>query len=319
MRVCPVCQTRFKDTTVTCRYCDVRLEQMSPPSADKKAGRRYGSKGKKAPSIPAWQRTLQDLSKKYWYWAYFVFLLIILSYVGFNLLSEKKNFAVINKDIQQPSTEIERPTLEMSSTLQPFSDSSLATTVPSSSYAYDWFNKAFMLCRSGKCTDIQKVIEYLDKAINLKPDYAEAFNNRGIAFYELGQHSRAIDDYNESIRIKPQRAESFNNRGTAYAGLGEHKRSIEDYNQAIQLKPKYPEAYNNRGTAYMSLKQYQQAVDDYTEAIRLKPDHVDLYQNRGMAYLAMKNKTAGCPDLNKACELGKCESLEKAKSQGLCP
>lgn len=293
---------------------------MSSPSTPSK-GSVAKRKGKKAPPIPAWQSTLQELWKKYWYWAYFVFLLVILSYAGFHILSQKKDSdsVAINKDIQQPLTEIERPSLQMSSTIQPSSESSLATNAPSSSYAYDWFNKAFMLCRGGKCTDIEKAIEYLDNAISLKPDYAEAFNNRGIAYFELGQHSRAIDDYNESIRIKPQRAESFNNRGTAYAALGEQKRAIEDYNQAIQLKPKYPEAYNNRGTVYMSLKQYQQAVDDYTEAIRLKPDHVDLYNNRGKAYLAMENKTAGCPDLNKACELGKCESLEKAKGQGLCP
>lgn len=321
MRVCPVCQTRFKDTTVTCRYCGVSLEQMTPPSStDKKAvRRRHASKGKKATSVPVWQTTLRNLWKKYWYWVYIILLLIIVVYAGFTFLSPHKN--VIKESIHktiQPLTRIENPYIQ--GPAQPISTApssvSNATNTPT---AYDWFNNAFKLCPEGKCTDLAKVVEYLDYAIRLKPDYAEAFNNRGVAYLDLGESQLAIDDYNEAIRLKPQRAEFFNNRGIAYAKMGDIKRSIEDYDQAILLKQNYTAAYNNRGTAYRSLKQYQTAIDNYNEAIRLKPNHVDLYANRGMTYLDMENKIAGCSDLSKACELGNCESLEKAKSNGMCP
>ena len=354
MRICPVCQTRFKDTTATCRYCGVSLEPMtSSPSTDKKAvRRRHESKGKKAPSVPIWQTTLQNLWKKYWYWVYIICFAIIVTSVGAHYLSPSKDFV---KVLRLPAI-IERPSIEVSNTTTPTpvqEEVIPETGMPKSADAYDWFNKAFYMCRSGKCTDNAKAIEYLDHAIKLKPDYAEAFNNRGIAYADLGQYQNAIENYNEAIRIKPQRAESFNNRGMAYASIGQHKRAIEDYDQAILLKPNYPAAYNNRGSAYTNLNQYQRAIDDYNEAIRLKPESADLYCNRGLAYfnlekyqnaienyndairlkpnaadiyndrgtayLAQGNQNSGCLDLYKACELGQCESMEKAKSKKTCP
>jgi lipoprotein NlpI len=43
----------------------------------------------------------------------------------------------------------------------------------------------------------------------------------------------------------------FNNRGLAYADLKQFKKAIQDYNQAIELDPEYTHAFNNRGLAYM--------------------------------------------------------------------
>ena len=59
-----------------------------------------------------------------------------------------------------------------------------------------------------------------DQAIRLKPDYAEAYNNRGNAKRALERHDEAIVDYNEAIRLKPDFAEPYYNRGNAKAMLG---------------------------------------------------------------------------------------------------
>ena len=69
---------------------------------------------------------------------------------------------------------------------------------------------------------------------------------------------------------------------------------------------------------YTILGQYQRAIEDYNEAIRIKPDYADAYYNRGVAYLLQGNKELGCPDAQKACELGNCKILEMAKSKGDC-
>ena len=53
--------------------------------------------------------------------------------------------------------------------------------------------------------------------------------------------------YDRSIRLKPDYAETYNNRGVAKAALGQHDDAITDYDQAIDLKPDYAEAYVNRG------------------------------------------------------------------------
>jgi tetratricopeptide (TPR) repeat protein len=119
--------------------------------------------------------------------------------------------------------------------------------------AADWFDKANALWdeQGRKFADSKKAIEYLNEAIKLKPDYVEAFNNRGLAYFNLGQYQRAIKDYNNALRLKPDFTGAYYNRGAAYDDLGQYQRAIEDYDNALRLKPDYVEAYNNRGVTYL--------------------------------------------------------------------
>ena len=71
----------------------------------------------------------------------------------------------------------------------------------------------------------------------IKPDFAEALNNRGLAFVNNGEFDTAIRDFENALKIKPEDAEALNNRGFAFAKKGEFERAISDYDDAIKLKP----------------------------------------------------------------------------------
>jgi tetratricopeptide (TPR) repeat protein len=47
------------------------------------------------------------------------------------------------------------------------------------------------------------------------------------------QFEKAIQDYNQAIELDPEYAHAFNNRGLAYADLKQFEKAIQDYNQAI--------------------------------------------------------------------------------------
>ena len=126
-----------------------------------------------------------------------------------------------------------------------------------------------------------------DQAIRLKPDYAEAYNNRGVTKAALGRYDDALADHDETIRLKPDYAEAYNNRGAAKAGLGRYDDALADHDETIRLKPDYAYAYTNRGAAKAGLGRYDDALADHDETIRLKPDHADAYNNRGAAKAAL--------------------------------
>jgi len=86
---------------------------------------------------------------------------------------------------------------------------------------------------------------------------------------EPWQLQTAIEDCDKAIELNPKYAEAYNNRGNGYASLGNYKRAIEDYNKALEINPKYPVAYNNRAGAYWSLENYRQAIEDLKTAARL--------------------------------------------------
>ena len=80
-------------------------------------------------------------------------------------------------------------------------------------------------------------------------DYDTGLTSTGVAKNKLKQYSAAITDYDVAIQLKPDYPEAYFRRGAAKDKLEQHTAAIADYDIAIQLKPDYPEAYLNRGNA----------------------------------------------------------------------
>jgi len=140
------------------------------------------------------------------------------------------------------------------------------------------------LKKGNEFTNPRKALELLDKIIGLDPDFALAYNNRGVIYNDFKQYYRAI----------------------------------QDLDKAIKLDPGLAMAYYNRSLPYLYLKQYHRAIQDLDRAVELDPDYAPAYNNRGLLYITIKSLYQGCADMNKACELGECEGLGNVKSKGYC-
>ena len=176
----------------------------------------------------------------------------------------------------------------------------VAEGVDSQLQARAWFSVGYLLSEEDNW---KEAIDAYNEAIQLNPDMAEAYNNRGNAKNGLGQHEAALTDYDEAIRLKPDMAEAYNGRGNAKNYLGQYQAALIDLDESIRLKPDYAIAYNNRGNAKRGLRQHQAALADYTEAIRLNPDMAEAYNNRGVARNDLGEYEAALADLNEAIRL----------------
>jgi predicted O-linked N-acetylglucosamine transferase (SPINDLY family) len=122
----------------------------------------------------------------------------------------------------------------------------------------------------------------------LKPDYAEAFNSRGVVLRELQRLDEALASYDKAIALKPDYATAFNNRGTALKELERLDGALSSYDKAITLKPDYPEAFYNRGIILQVMRRFEEALASYDRAIALKPDHAGAFNNRGAAFQELR-------------------------------
>ena len=152
----------------------------------------------------------------------------------------------------------------------------------------------------GKLGEYKAAIEDYDEAVRIKPDCVVAYYNRGRTKDQLEQVSAAIEDYNIAIELEPAYTDAYNDRGVVKGKLGEYDAAIGDYDKAIDLNPNYAIAYNNRGMAKSVLKQHDAAIGDYDEAIDLKPNYADAYYNRGNARSALKQYDAAIADYDEA-------------------
>ena len=84
--------------------------------------------------------------------------------------------------------------------------------------------------------DSHGTIEY-SSDIELDPNDAYAYYNRGNSKHELGDHDGAIADYDRAIELNPENAGAYFLRGNAKSKLGNKRGAAADRKQAIELDP----------------------------------------------------------------------------------
>ena len=142
----------------------------------------------------------------------------------------------------------------------------------------DYPNEAILYNISGACYaslgQMDTAVNRYEKALDIKPDYADAHNNLAITLQGLDQLDAAVERYKKALAIKPDYAEAHYNLGDTLHKLGQLDASVRSYEKAIAIKPDYTEAHNNLGNTLKRLGQLDAAVRSYKKALAIKPDYV---------------------------------------------
>ena len=219
---------------------------------------------------------------------------------GFVKFDQGKDVVVIQVDLKKPMLEY----------LQKYHNIS-AKTVYNDLHGFiriqDIHHKAYEALYRGLSAadkgDFDKAIQNYDKAIELKPDFFGAYNNRGVAYGEKHDFDKAIKDFTTAIELKPDFFGAYNNRGVAYGEKHDFDKAIQNYDKAIEIKPDYTEAYNNRGFAYDEKHDFDKAIQNYDKAIEIKPDYAEAYNNRAIAYSGKGDFDKAIKDFTTAIEI----------------
>ena len=124
----------------------------------------------------------------------------------------------------------------------------------------------------------------LRRALELKPDFAEAHNNLGLAFKDQGNLDQAVACYRRALELKPDFAEAHNNLGVVNTMQGKLEEAVVCCRRALELKPNSAEPHNNLGNALKERGKLDEAVACDRRALNLKPDYADAHNNLGVAF-----------------------------------
>jgi tetratricopeptide (TPR) repeat protein len=127
--------------------------------------------------------------------------------------------------------------------------------------------------------NIDQAIEDWNDALNIKPDYVWAYNNRAGAYARKSEWDKAINDCNEALRLMPDCAEFYSNRGEVYLYKGNWDKAIEDCTKALEFKPHLAEAYYYRGEAYSGKGEWDKAIADWEECLRIDQNNKSAQAN----------------------------------------
>jgi tetratricopeptide (TPR) repeat protein len=115
---------------------------------------------------------------------------------------------------------------------------------------------------------------------------------QGFDLLKEGRNEEAVKTLKKAIQLKPNYAEAHEGLARAYGNLKRWPDAITSFRQAIQLKPDFYEAYAGLGFAYSIVDKNKEALKAFKEAIRLKPNFALAHWGMASTYLALGDRNA---------------------------
>src|SRR5690606_25872263 len=132
------------------------------------------------------------------------------------------------------------------------------------------YEKAELALQSG---NYQEAVAYYNKAIEERPDFAEAYFHRGSAKFKLGDEEGALHDYNKALEIEGKNEEAYFNRAAVKNRMRDYEGALKDYTTIIEMDSANAEAYYNRSYVKFLLRFTRNGIlDDLNQAISLEPE-----------------------------------------------
>jgi tetratricopeptide (TPR) repeat protein len=94
---------------------------------------------------------------------------------------------------------------------------------------------------------------------------------KGNEYYYKKDHEKALECYNKVLEIDPNLANAWGNKGIALGELERYNEAIECYNKVLEIDPKDDRAWYNKGLALRNLKKYNEAIECYDKALEIDP------------------------------------------------
>ncbi len=110
------------------------------------------------------------------------------------------------------------------------------------------------------------------KNLSKKEVISTALNTLGTFHVDQDSFEKAIEGYDQSIDLNPNNAEAYFNRGTSYMWQGDFRKAEEDLSKSIELNPNFAIGYIHRGLVNELRGYIEKATEDFYKAKELNPD-----------------------------------------------
>jgi tetratricopeptide (TPR) repeat protein len=148
-------------------------------------------------------------------------------------------------------------------------------------YAEAYYNLGVTLQEVGQ---IDTALKSYEKALAIKHEYPLAHNNLGNILFDLGSLDSAVDHFEWAVAFSPNYAEAHNNLGVVERQQAKFDQAIKSFEKAIDIQPTYTQAHYNLGNTLHELGQLETAIKSYKKVIAVKPDYAEAHNNLGIAY-----------------------------------
>lgn len=112
---------------------------------------------------------------------------------------------------------------------------------------------------------------------------AEAYFRLGSFYQERGNHAKALKAFQKAIDIDPFHAGAYNGMGISFDHLKEFSLAQSCYRKALEILPDSDQVYNNLGYSYLLQNKIELALESFNKAISLNGDNARYHRNLQLA------------------------------------
>ena len=131
----------------------------------------------------------------------------------------------------------------------------------------------------------QRELGQLDKAVDAANEAiktgesSQAYMVRASILFDQEYYDAALKDADRAVELGPENAEAYNDRGVIKRVLGQWRAAAEDYTRALKISPRHQQALANRGYVLKKLGRFTEAVRDYQRAIKINPNEAVVHND----------------------------------------
>ncbi len=118
-----------------------------------------------------------------------------------------------------------------------------------------------------------EAVESYRRAIELKPDYAEALHNLGNVLTDLDQIAESLECFQRASELNPEDSVSWTAFGTAAEKIGQFEPAIEAYRTALEIEPACQQTLSRLGAVLRKLDRLDAAKAVYQQWLTVAPNH----------------------------------------------
>ncbi len=165
-------------------------------------------------------------------------------------------------------------------------DKEIGKITTSSPEAFKYFSEGSKYYRKG---EHRKSISFMEKAVDIDPEFAMAYRNMGAAYYNLGYGSESKKYMQKAFELSDRVSdrERYRIQGDFYFDFEKmHDKAIDAYNKLLELYPDDWIGNNSLGLLYNHLEQWDKAIERFEVNIQNKVEAWQSYNNIAAAYRA---------------------------------
>ncbi len=145
------------------------------------------------------------------------------------------------------------------------------------------------------------------------PSSHQNHNNLGDLYTRRGEYEKAVEEFKKAIELKPNYGDAYHNLANVYHQINRDDLALENYQKALSFNPNLWQSYQNIAAIYFSQKKLDLAKQSMEKALAINPDSTELHTNMGILYSNLGEKQKAKEEFEKALQID--PQNQKAKQQ----